>query len=130
MVAGLGAFVMNRSDVEAKFLQIPGSDYKEEGILIVNTLQYSLMNKTNQSHQLKAIVLSHPKSKVELVSDRHQMIYIEPGELKQGFVKVKIPRSELSSYKELIHIQLVDENNRTIDTYKISFMAPFDIGIE
>lgn len=130
MIAGLSVFVMNRSDVEAKFLQIPGSDYREEGVFIVNTLQYSLMNKTNQPHKLKAVILSHPKSEIELISDRNKTIDIDAGELKQGFIKVKIPRAELESYKELIRIELIDEKNNPIDQYEISFMAPFDIGIQ
>lgn len=130
MITAMTVFVMNRSDVEVKFLQIPGNDYKQEGNYIVNTLQYSLMNKTNEHHKLYVVVLSHPDSKVELVSDRTKFISVEAGELKQGFVSVKIPREELSSYKEAISLQLVDENNKPVDVYKISFMAPYDISIK
>lgn len=130
MVIALTAFIKNRSDVEAKFLQIPGRDYKVENEYIVNTMQYSLMNKTNQSHDLHLVVLSHKNSKVALVSERNDFIRVQPGELKQGFIEIKIPRSELSSYKEAIKIELLDKENKPVDQYGISFMAPHDIGIK
>lgn len=122
------AFVLNISDVEVKFLQVPGKDYRVEEQYIVNTLQYSLMNKTNSDKALYLVVSSHKKSRVVLVSDFSDYIKVGAGELKQGRVDVMISRDQLSSYKEPISIQLVDKNRQLVDEFKISFMAPADIG--
>ena len=128
MLIGLSAFILNRSDVEVKFLQVPGKDYRVEDQYIVNTLQYSLMNKTNNDQSLSLVVSSHKNSRVDLVSDFSNYIKVDAGELKQGRVDIKIPKDQLSSYKEPISIQLVDQNRQCIDEFKISFMAPSDIG--
>ena len=48
MISAMTIFMLNRSDVEVKFLQVPGKDYVVEGDYIINTMQYSLMNKTNE----------------------------------------------------------------------------------
>ena len=50
MISAMTIFMMNRSDVEVKFLQVPGKDYVVEGDYIINTMQYSLMNKTNETY--------------------------------------------------------------------------------
>ena len=129
MILGILFFLFQRSEVEGKFLQIPGGKYTEEEIYITNTLQYTLMNKTNDKHQLSVKVGSHQNSVVEIISTQKSFIEIEKGGLEQGFVKVKIPRTELHSYKEPIILQLSDKSGVIIDEFKISFRAPYDIGV-
>ena len=129
MILGILFFLFQRSEVEGKFLQIPGGKYTEEEIYITNTLQYTLMNKTNDVHQLSVKVGSHQNSVVEIISTQKSFIEIEKGGLEQGFVKVKIPRAELHSYKEPIILQLSDKSGEIIDEFKMSFRAPYDIGV-
>lgn len=129
MLIGIVFFLCQRSDVEGKFLQIPGGKYVEEEQYIANTLQYTLMNKTNKTHQLYVEVSSHPDALVEIISSQKPYIEIEKGELEQGFVKVKIPRGALHSYKEPIVLQLRNKEGIMIDQFKMSFRAPYDIGV-
>lgn len=120
----MSVFLTNRSDIELKFLQTPGRDYVEKNGLIENQMQYNLMNKTNKDLQVHIRVKSHKDSQVDILSDGGK-IFVKKGELKQGYVNVKIPKNNLSSYKEKVMLELVDENNKVIDTFEISFMAPF-----
>ena len=117
--------MMNRSDVEVKFLQVPGKDYVVEGDYIINTMQYSLMNKTNETYKLVVNVNGFKGGKTVLLVEPDKYIKIDEGELKQGLIDIKIPKSELKSYKVPVILELKDLKGKTIDHYTISFMAPF-----
>ena len=125
MIAAMGIFMMNRSEVEVKFLQVPGKDFTIEGNYITNTLQYNLMNKTNHPHQLTVKVKSFKDGKTEILNEPGQFIKIDEGELKQGLIKIKIPKKDLTSYKVPVDLEIKDQNGKSIDDYVISFMAPF-----
>lgn len=120
----MSAFLMNRSEIEVKFLQTPGRDFVEKNGIIENQMQYNLMNKTNKDLNVFIRVKSHANSKVDILSDNGK-IFVKKGELKQGYVNVKIPQTNLSSYKEKVILELVDEKGKPIDSFEISFMAPF-----
>ena len=125
MIAAMGIFMMNRSEVEVKFLQVPGKDFTIEGNYITNTLQYNLMNKTNHPYQLTVKVKSFKDGKTEILNEPGQFIKIDEGELKQGLIKIKIPKKDLTSYKVPVDLEIKDQNGKSIDDYVISFMAPF-----
>ncbi|MCA4810367.1 cytochrome c oxidase accessory protein CcoG [Empedobacter stercoris] len=125
MISAMTAFTLNRSDVEVKFLQVPGKDYVVEGDYIINTMQYSLMNKTNKTYKMVVNVNGFKGGKTILLVEPNQYIEINEGELKQGLIDIKIPKSELKSYKVPVILELKDLKGKTIDHYTISFMAPF-----
>ena len=125
MIAAMGIFMMNRSEVEVKFLQVPGKDFTIEGNYITNTLQYNLMNKINHPYQLTVKVKSFKDGKTEILNESGQFIKIDEGELKQGLIKIKIPKKDLTSYKVPVDLEIKDQNGKSIDDYVISFMAPF-----
>ena len=125
MISAMTIFMMNRSDVEVKFLQVPGKDFTIEGNYITNTLQYNLMNKTNHPYQLTVKVKSFKDGKTEILNESGQFIKIDEGELKQGLIKIKIPKKDLTSYKVPVDLEIKDQNGKSIDDYVISFMAPF-----
>lgn len=125
MISAMTIFMMNRSDVEVKFLQVPGKDYVVEGDYIINTMQYSLMNKTNETYKLVVNVNGFKGGKTVLLVEPDKYIKIDEGELKQGLIDIKIPKSELKSYKVPVILELKDLKGKTIDHYTISFMAPF-----
>jgi len=125
MLVAMTSFMTNRSDVEVKFLQVPGRDFSVEGQYITNTLQYNLMNKTNHKYKLTVDVKTFKEGKAEILSESNQFISIGEGKLKQGLVKIKIPKSKLTSYKVPIDLEIKDEKGRVVDHYVISFMAPF-----
>ncbi|WP_313360148.1 FixG Ig-like domain-containing protein, partial [Empedobacter sp.] len=124
MISAMTIFMMNRSDVEVKFLQVPGKDYVVEGDYIINTMQYSLMNKTNEPYKLVVRVNGFKGGKTVLLVEPNQYIQIDEGKLKQGLIDIKIPKRELKSYKVPVILELKDLKGKTIDHYTISFMAP------
>ncbi len=125
MISAMGIFMSNRSDVEIKFLQVPGKDYVVEGDYIINTLQYNLMNKTNHPYKLNVEVKTFKDSKTEILNQPSQTIVVGEAELKQGLINISIPKKELKSYKVPVQLIIKDESGKTIDDYQISFMAPF-----
>ncbi|WP_353166291.1 cytochrome c oxidase accessory protein CcoG [Empedobacter brevis] len=125
MLAAMIIFLFNRSEVEVKFLQVPGKDYVVEGDYIINTMEYSLMNKTNKPYKLVVNVNGFKGGKTVLLVEPTKYIQIDEGELKQGLIDIKIPKSELKSYKVPVILELEDLKGKTIDHYTISFMAPF-----
>jgi len=125
MLVAMTSFMVNRSDVEVKFLQVPGKDFSVEGEYITNTLQYNLMNKTNHTYKLTVDVKTFRDGKAEILNEDHQFISLDKGKLKQGLIKIKIPKKDLTSYKVPIDLEIKDKNGKEIDSYVISFMAPF-----
>lgn len=50
---------------------------------------------------------------------------VKQGELKQGLIKIKIPKKDLTSYKVPVDLEIKEAKGKPIDDYVISFMAPF-----
>ena len=127
LVALLGVmtvFLMNRSDVESKYLKVPGTDYTVEGNYYVNKFEYTLYNKTTEDQVVKIKLLSHDNSKIEMFAGDNNLV-LNKGEILQGKFYLKIPKNEVKSYKELVVIGLVNEDGKVIDKYKTSFSAPY-----
>lgn len=127
LIALLGVmttFIINRPMVESKYLKVVGSDYVEEGQYYVNQYEYTLTNKTNKTQEVKIKLLSHDQSVVEMYQGANH-IQLEKGGIVQGKFKLKIPKNEVTSYKERITIGLVNDKGEIIDKYKTSFSAPF-----
>lgn len=124
LISVLFSFLLLRSEVETKFLRIPGTDYRVEGNMVYNRYTYQLQNKTKVKKKLHLRVISHSKAEIKL-DNGSNMIFVEPGHQIQGRMRVNIPKEELSSYKERVEIELLDEKDRVIDTYTTSFAAPF-----
>ena len=124
LIGIMSAFLFNRSLVESKYLKVPGTVYTTEGQYFVNQFEYTLYNKTNEDQLVKIKLLSHKNSVVEMyVGDNN--LPLNKGEIIQGKFYLKIPQSEVKSYKELVKIGLVDENGKVIDTYETSFSSPY-----
>ncbi|CAI9428777.1 cytochrome c oxidase accessory protein CcoG [Candidatus Ornithobacterium hominis] len=124
LIGVLASFLFMRSDVNSKFLRMPGTDYKTENHLIMNQFTYQLQNKTKETKQLHLKLASHPEGEI-ILENGTSVIIMQPGGEIQGNMVIKIPREQLRSYKERIEIELVDENNKLIDSHKTSFAAPF-----
>lgn len=124
LVGTMNVFLFNRNDVEVKFLQVPGKNYKVEGESIVNLYQFTLYNKTNADLHVNFQMKSHKNGKMRMI-DGPETVQLSKGEIKQGVVEIKIPKSDLKSYKEKVTMMAVDENGKELDDYKTSFAAPF-----
>ncbi len=124
LIGVMTAFMVNRSDVESKYLKVPGTVYTTEGNYYVNQFEYTLYNKTTVDQIVKIKLLSHKNSKIEMyVGDNN--LPLNKGEIIQGKFYLKIPQSEVKSYKELVKIGLVNEEGKVIDTYETSFSTPY-----
>lgn len=121
----LSSFLFIRSDVNSKFLREPGTDYKVvNNSIITNEFQFSLQNKTKITEQMHFRLKSHPKGAIDVIN-LPIPILIQPGQQIEGKAVISIPKSDISSYKEKIEIEVLDVNNKVIDTYETSFAAPF-----
>lgn len=124
LIGAMTAFLFSRSDVESKYLKVPGTDYKVEGQYYVNQFEYTLYNKTNADQIVTLKLLSHKNSKVEMFEGVNKL-NMEKGQIIQGKFFLKIPMDEVKSYKEKVVIGLVNQKGKVIDKYETSFSAPF-----
>ena len=124
LIGIMSAFVLNRSSVESKYLKVPGTVYTAEGEYFVNQFEYTLYNKTTKDQKVHIELLSHKNSKVEMFVGENNL-RLDKGEIIQGKFYLKIPQSEVKSYKELVVIGLMDEKGKVIDKYETSFSSPY-----
>lgn len=124
MIASINAFLFNRNNVEVKFLHVPGKSYKIEGESISNLYQYTLYNKTNGDLKVNFAVKSHEDGKIRIL-DGPSTILLTKGNVQQGVVEIRIPKEDVSSYKEPVTVVAVDENGKELDDYLTSFSAPY-----
>jgi len=127
LVALLGvmtAFLVNRSDVESKYLKVPGTVYTTEGNYYVNQFEYTMYNKTTEDQIVTIKLLSHDGSVIDMYSGENKL-KLNKGEILQGKFYLKIPMDKVKSYKELITVGLVNEEGKVIDEYQTSFSAPY-----
>lgn len=121
----LTSFLFIRSDVNSKFLREPGTDFKVvNNSIITNEFQFSLQNKTKQTEQMHFRLKSHPNGVVSVIG-RPVPILIMQGQQIEGNAIISIPKKDISSYKEKIEIEVLNEKNEVIDTYTTSFASPF-----
>ena len=121
----LTSFLFIRSDVNSKFLREPGTDFKVvNNSIITNEFQFSLQNKTKQTEQMHFRLKSHPNGVVNVIG-RPVPILIMQGQQIEGNAIISIPKKDISSYKEKIEIEVLNEKNEVIDTYTTSFASPF-----
>ncbi|MFA7686376.1 MAG: cytochrome c oxidase accessory protein CcoG [Moheibacter sp.] len=124
IVMVINLFLFSRNDVEVKFLQIPGKNYKIEGENIANLYQYTLYNKTNADLRVNFQLKSHDGGTMKII-DGPATVVLQKAAIKQGVVEIRIPKAEISSYKERVVMVAVDEEGNELDDYSTSFAAPF-----
>lgn len=123
LIGIVSVLLLNRSDVESKFLRQDGSQFKiENNQTIVNEYQFTLMNKSTVHKKLSIQLLSH-KGSLSVITGPSR-ISLEKNESKQGSVLIKINQSELKNYNEEIKIGVFDQNNQLVDTYTTNFAGP------
>ncbi|MGP6601836.1 cytochrome c oxidase accessory protein CcoG [Ornithobacterium rhinotracheale] len=125
LLSVLTALIFTRSDVNSKFLKEAGTDFKiVKNNIVTNNFEYNLQNKTKETKQLHLELANYKDGKIELVNHAPILI-LEPGKQVQGKMIISIPKHELKSYKAKITINVLDENNKLIDSYRTSFSAPY-----
>jgi cytochrome c oxidase accessory protein FixG len=122
----LSSFLFFRSSVDSKFLKIPGSTYAmEEGQIITNVYQYSLVNKTNSELDLNFKLVSH-KGEITVEGARNKLI-LKKGKQLRGIIKIRIPSAEVQDMKEEITVGVYNQKGKKIDSYTTIFMGPFKL---
>lgn len=121
----LSSFIFQRSDVSAKFLREPGTDYRiVNNTIVTNDFEFSLENKTKNTEQMHFVLTSHPNGVIEVIGLPIPLL-IQSGQQIEGKAVISIPKEDLSSYKEKIVIEVRNEEDKVIDVYTTSFAAPF-----
>lgn len=124
IVGAINIFLFNRNDVEVKFLQVPGKNFKVEGENIINLYEYTLYNKTNEDLHVNFGLKSHKDGKIRII-DGPPTVILRKADIKQGLVEIRIHKTDISSYKERVVMVAVDEKGKELDDYATSFAAPF-----
>lgn len=120
----LASFIFIRSDVDSKFLREPGTDYKVENGNIINQFQIQLQNKTKSLEQVHLRVSSHEGGTIEVLNGTNNFM-LQPGKQFQAKMLLSIPSDEVTSYKERIEIEVLNDKDEVLDSYRTSFAAPF-----
>ncbi len=122
----MSSLLVFRSTIDSKFLKVPGSTYTlEEGEIVTNTYQYSLINKTNNKYTITLKLVSH-KGEVRVEGARNR-IELNRGKQIKGIIKIRIPLTEVRDMKEEITVGVYDMKGKLIDTYETNFMGPFKL---
>ena len=67
---------------------------------------------------------SHEDGKIRIL-DGPPTIILTKGNVQQGVVEIRIPKEDVSSYKDPVTVVAVDENGKELDDYLTSFSAPY-----
>ncbi|MCB9202682.1 MAG: cytochrome c oxidase accessory protein CcoG [Flavobacteriales bacterium] len=116
-----------RSDVDAKILRQPGSNYIEQDGVISNQYQYTLINKTNKPTVLHFRMVKPSDAQVKIIGSEDK-ITLKPRETKQGTLVISIVSDEVNQTKEKIEIAVFDENEKMIDTFDSTFAGPLRLS--
>jgi len=120
----LVALLMFRGSVETVILNTPGQKFQTENNLIVNHYDYKVINKgTVPLENVTLKVLSH-KGSIENTAYDMDIPVLERG---VGALTIKIPKADLSSYKEIINIG-VYSNDKLIEEVEVKFSGPISLG--
>ena len=122
LIALQGFLFATRSSIEVVVLRTPGMLYQEkEDNYISNLYNYQLVNKTNEDQTGFTFHLIDPPGRIQTVGT----VPASPKQaMSEGAFFVEIPRTELSSRKNKITIE-VRQGEEIIDRIKTNFLGPF-----
>lgn len=111
-----------RSDLQTNFLNLPGRTYQQEGDIIKNVYEFTIINKTTHQFDDVSFEVIEPKNAVVKVVG-NSTISVEKQGSKKGVVFIEIPKSELKKRKTTIRIEVRNQGKR-IGTSKTNFSGP------
>lgn len=126
LVVLIGVFVtllVTRTNVDTTLLRTPGTRYQEQqGSIISNMYNYKVVNKTGKAMPIE-LKLENLQGSVELAS---KTMSVEPQELAEGVLFVKLDRKDLDGTSTDIKIGVYSEGKR-LETVSTTFIGPLVI---
>ncbi|MEN8186385.1 MAG: cytochrome c oxidase accessory protein CcoG [Bacteroidota bacterium] len=116
--------LLNRNDVEATVLRLPGQMYSTQGDTIQNVYTVKLVNKTNDIYKDLDLKLKSHKGSIKMVGGKMNM---DKSSLSENTLFIKIHRNDIKKAKEKIIIGVYDKD-KLIETTKTNFPAPITIN--
>ena len=122
MVIVLTGFLLNRSEVEATILRVPGQLYqKTEDERIFNLYNFKLINKTQREMELSLKLISHD-GQVELVGFKDGL-KLEKSSRAEGTLFLYMELSELKSDNTKVRFGIY-EGDKLVEKFSTSFNGP------
>jgi len=129
LVIGTSYFVMNRSEVEGKFIKPAGYTYYVKDDKIINVYNYTLLNKKNEDKVVTIKIISPKNGEIEVIGGENKIL-IKRDILTKGTMNISFPSKEMNLSKQNIVIGVYDEKtNDLIDSYKTYFEGPFRMAL-
>ncbi len=121
MVTITTAFLVNRSELEATILRVPGVLYQtQDDGRISNLYNFKMINKSNDSIPVN-VQLIEPRGDLMLIGGKERVLPV--GELIEGTMFVYIDKEDLES--QTTHIKIgVYSGDRLIEMIKTNFNGP------
>lgn len=127
LVGFLGALLVNRGEMESKFIKPAGASYFINNGRINNTFNYTLVNKTNED-KIVTIKVVEPENGTVSPSDG-QWIKLKSDKIQKGTVIVSFPEKTIKSSKQKLIFEIYDKSGNKLDEFKTTFEGPFKLQI-
>lgn len=126
LVAVVTALMLNRSDIDATALRVPGQLYqKTEDGRIQNLINILFVNKTFGPVEVEIRLRDHPDAEIILVGDNG--IKIDANSTSERVVFVNMKKEELDGAKTAIVFEIV-KDGEVVETAKTNFLGPFNFN--
>ena len=123
MIGVVTTLMLNRSDIDATVLRVPGQLYqKTEDGKIQNLFNVLFVNKTFSPATVEIRIKNHPGAKIVIVGD--DVIRLQANSTKEHILFVSLPPEELTGAKTPIEFEII-KDGKVIDTPTTNFLGPF-----
>lgn len=124
LVTTVTTLLLNRSDIDATVLRVPGQLYqKTEDGKIQNLFNILLVNKTFEPATLQIRLKDHPDVNISLVGD--DKIELKANSTGEHVFFVSLPLTELDGAKTPIVFEII-RDGEVVDTSSTNFLGPFN----
>ncbi|ODM53260.1 cytochrome c oxidase accessory protein CcoG [Elizabethkingia meningoseptica] len=128
LVVGSTYLILNRSAVEGKFIKPAGSTYYIKDDRMINTYNYTLLNKSNEDKVVTIKVISPQNGEIEVIGGANKIIMKRDISTK-GTINISFPSKEINLSKQNIVIGVYDQKGALIDSYETYFEGPFKMTL-
>ena len=119
----LGFLLVNRGNMEAKFIKPAGSTFFIRDGKITNTYNYTLLNKSNKDIVVTFKVLEPQNG--EIIYSNNAQVKAARDKVSKGTINIAFPEKMIKLSKQNIKIGVYDKDGKLIDSYKTYFEGPF-----
>jgi cytochrome c oxidase accessory protein FixG len=123
LVATVTTLMLNRSDIDATVLRVPGQLYqKTEDGKIQNLFNVLFVNKTFDPTTVQIRLKGHPGGEITIVGG--DIMELRANSTKEHILFVNLPPEELQGAKTPIVFEII-QNGIVIETSSTNFLGPF-----